>query len=154
MQAIERLHPHEAAQLIRAQHAAKRLGARLAVLVHGRHKRLHRLIRGHGQAAVFQQTEHVRRTEGLNLQQTAAALALLLVFLLRAAGGLRQLAPLVHVRQVEERAVLEPEVLPVVAQRLQDRQNLRRGLAVFAQLQLQRALLHAQHAGEVRLARG
>ena len=155
MQPVERLHPHEAPQLVRTQHAPQRLRAGLAFLVHAAHKARHGAVRLNRQAAAFQQARHVRRAEGRDLHQAAPApLLRLLVLLRRAGGGLRQLAPLVHVRQIEERAVLQPEIALAVAQRLQNRQHLRRRLAVLAHFQLQSALLHAQRAGEVRLARG
>ena len=155
MQPVERLHPHEAAQLIRPQQAAKRLGAGLAILVHAVHKACDGAVRLDGQTAVFQQARHVRRAEGRDLHDAARMALLRLLVLLRGVrGGLRQLAPLVHVREVEERAVPQPEIALAIAQRLQNGQHLRRRLAVLAHLKLERTVLHAQRAGEVRLARG
>ena len=155
MQPVERLHPHKAAHLVRAEHLVKRLGAGFAVVLQTADHVFHAVLGLDRDAAAFQQAGHIRRAVSGDFHHAAGVLLLVLrLARLAADSRFRHLAPLVHLRQIEERAVFETEILLAVAQRAQNIDDLRRGFAVFGHLQPQRAVLHAQGADKVRLARG
>ena len=103
MQPVERLHPHEAAHLIRAQKLIQRRGAGLAVILQAADHVLHAVLDLDGNTAAFQQAGHVRRAVGGDFHHAARVLFLVLrLARLAADGGFRHLAPLVHLRKVEE----------------------------------------------------
>lgn len=103
VQPVERLHPHEAAHLIRAQHLIQRLRAGLAVILQTADHIFDAVLSLDGDFAAFQQAGHIGRAVGSDFHHAAQVLLFLFRLAhLAADRRFRHLAPLVHLRKVEE----------------------------------------------------